>query len=62
MKKDSFEQRILTADEGKYLYNEKEKTFGNVVYLGREADESEWVEITEQEKKRLEAEWAVIPE
>ena len=62
MTKETYEQRILTADEGKNLYNESAKSISDKVYLGKEADESEWVEITEQEKERLEAEWAVIPD
>jgi len=62
MTKETYEQRILTADEGKYLYNENAQSISDKVYLGKEADESEWVEITEQEKERLEAEWAVIPD
>lgn len=62
MTKETYEQRILMADEGKYLYNENAQSISNKVYLGKEADESEWVEITEQEKERLEEEWAVIPD
>lgn len=59
MTRETYEQRILTADEGKYLYNEKERAFSDKVFLGKNANESNWVEVTEEEKESLEAEWAV---
>lgn len=40
-------QLILKADEGKYLYNGT--TFGTTVVLPRDADASNWREITEEE-------------
>lgn len=46
---ESFEQRILKATEGHHLYNKTEKAFGKIVYLGKEADASKWVEITDEE-------------
>ena len=49
--------RILEPKEGNYLFNAKENVISDKVYLGIEADESEWAEITEAEKERLEAEW-----
>lgn len=62
MTKETFIQIILIADENMWLVNEIARTFSKKVYLGREADESEWREIDEAEKKRLEEEWAVIPD
>lgn len=62
MTKETFTQIILIADEGLWLVNETARTFSKKVYLGREADEKEWREIDEAEKKRLEEEWAVIPD
>lgn len=62
MTKETFTQRILIPDEGKWLFNDAEKIISDKVYLGKEANESEWVEITAEEKERLEAEWAVIPD
>ena len=59
MTTETFTQRILIPDEDKYLYNEKEKVISDKVYLGKEADETEWQEITEAEKEQLEAEWAI---
>ena len=57
MKVETYEQRILTPEEGKYLYNENAKVISDKVYLGKEADSSEWVEITQEEKEALEREW-----
>lgn len=50
-------QRILTPDSGMWLYNEQVQVISDKVYLGIEADESDWVEITSEEKERLEALW-----
>lgn len=60
MKVETYEQRILTPEEGKYLYNESAKVISDKVYLGKEADASEWVEITTEEKEALEAEWEEV--
>ena len=54
MKEEILEQRILTADEGRYLTNGE--TFGTVVALPMGADASVWYEITEEEKHRIEEE------
>lgn len=56
MKVETYEQRILTPEEGKYLYNEDAHVISDKVYLGKEADASEWVEITQKEKEALERE------
>ena len=57
MKVETYEQRILTPEEGKYLYNENAKVISDKVYLGKDADASEWVEITQEEKEAIEKEW-----
>ena len=57
MKVESYEQRVLIAEEGKYLYNASAKSIVSKAYLGKEADASEWVEITSEEKEALEREW-----
>lgn len=62
MTKETFTQRILIPDSGKWLYNESEKVISDKVYLGKDAEESAWREITAEEKERLEADWAVIPD
>ena len=50
-------QRVVTPSENKWLYNENAKVISDKVYLGVNADESEWVEITTKEKEALEKEW-----
>lgn len=57
MKIETYEQRVLIPDDGKYLYNEKVKVISDKVFLGIHADASEWSEIDEAEKLRLELEW-----
>ena len=50
-------QRIITPADGMWLLNSKDRVISDKVYLGKNADESAWVEISESEKKQLEAEW-----
>ena len=50
-------QRILTSEDDKWLCNANSKDIGKKVQLGKNADASEWVEITEEEKLQLESEW-----
>ena len=50
-----YEQRILIPDNGKYLYNETAQIISDdKVYLGINADETEWIEISEDEKQEIE--------
>ena len=56
MKIKTYEQRILTPDKNKWLYNEKAQSISNKVYLGINADINEWVEITDEEAKKLQEE------
>lgn len=51
----TYEQRILIPEENKWLYNDSAKVISDKVYLGKEADASEWVEITQEEKEALES-------
>lgn len=60
MQMETFEQRILTPEEGKWLYNATDNIVSDKVYLGKEADASLWVEITEEEKQKIEAEQEVM--
>lgn len=55
MQIETYEQRILTPEEGKWLYNATADVVSDKVYLGKDADASEWVEITEEEKAEIEA-------
>ena len=50
-------QRIITPTDGMWLLNSKDRVISDKVFLGKNADESAWVEISESEKQRLEAEW-----
>ena len=50
-------QRVLTPDENMWLCNESQKVISDKVYLGVEADESEWTEITDERKQEFEALW-----
>lgn len=50
-------QRVLTPDTNMWLYNESQRVISDKVYLGVEADESEWTEITDERKQELEALW-----
>jgi hypothetical protein len=50
-------QRILVPDKGMWFYNEQAQVISDKVYLGIEADEEDWVEISTEEKARLEALW-----
>ena len=54
MKMETYEQRILIPDAGKWLYNEKDDVVSDKVFLGKNADESQWVEITEERKQSIE--------
>ena len=51
----TYEQRILIPEENKWLYNESAKVISDKVYLGKDADASEWVEITTEEKEAIES-------
>lgn len=54
MQMQTYEQRILIPEDGKWLYNESEKVISDKVFLGKDADASAWVEIIEEEKQKIE--------
>jgi hypothetical protein len=60
MKIETYEQRILTPELGYWLYNAEAQVISDKVYLGKNADASAWVEITQERKEKLEKEWEVI--
>lgn len=60
MQMQTYEQRILIPEAGKWLYNATDKVISDKVYLGKNADASLWVEIGEEEKKHIEAEKEVM--
>ena len=54
----NYKPRTLLSREGYYYCHLDSKTISNTeIYLGINADASDWFEIDENEKNRLEAEW-----
>ena len=49
--------RVVTPDDGFWLCNEVDKVITDKVYLGVNADETMWGEITDEEKTHLETLW-----
>ena len=49
--------KVVTPSEGKWLYNESEKTISDKVYMPDGADVSVWKEITDATKQELESKW-----
>ena len=49
--------KMVTPGEGMWLYNEREKTISDKVYMPDGADVSVWKEITDATKQELEAQW-----
>lgn len=49
--------KMVTPSEGMWLYNEREKTISDKVYMPDGADVSVWKEITDAKKQELEAQW-----
>lgn len=47
--------KVVTPNEGMWLYNESEKTISDKVYMPDGADVSVWQEITKAKKQELEA-------
>ena len=57
MQMQTYEQRILIPEEGRFLVNHTAKVISDKVFLGIHADASEWSEITAEEKGALEKQW-----
>lgn len=57
MEIEKYEQRVLTPSFGKWLCNTNARVISNKVFLGKNADQNEWAEITQEEKEQLEEEW-----
>ena len=45
----SYEQRVLIPENGKFLYNAEAQVISDKVFLGINANADEWQEITEEE-------------
>ena len=56
MKIETYEQRILIPETDHWLYNAEADVISDKVYLGKEANASDWVEITQEEKENIEKE------
>lgn len=46
--------RIIVPTDNMWLYNQKEQIISDKVFLGINANENDWIEITEEEKTNLE--------
>ena len=49
--------KMVTPQQGMWLYNEREKTISDKAYMPEDADVSVWKEISEAKKQELEAMW-----
>ena len=49
--------RIITPEADMWLCNENARTISDKVYLGVNADENDWHDITEEEKAEFETLW-----
>lgn len=49
--------RVVTPESKMWLCNETDRVISDKVYLGVNADETMWKDITEEEKARLEELW-----
>lgn len=56
MKIETYEQRILIPEESHWLYNAEAHVISDKVYLGKTADATDWIEITDAEKEVIEKE------
>lgn len=56
MKIEIYEQRILIPEEDHWLYNVEAHVISEKVYLGKTADATDWIEITDAEKEVIEKE------
>ena len=57
MKIQTYEQRILIPEDGHFLVNHNAKVASDKVYLGINADASEWAEITIEEAEMFQRVW-----
>lgn len=49
--------KVLYPSKNYFLYNAEAKTISDKVFLGIDANEDDWQEITADEKEALEKEW-----
>jgi hypothetical protein len=56
MRIEIYEQRVLIPEANNWLYNAEAGVVSDKVYLGKQASADAWVEITEEEKIKIEEE------
>ena len=49
--------KVLYPSKNHFLYNAEARTISDKVFLGKDANEGDWQEITLSEKEILEEEW-----
>ena len=49
--------RVITPEADMWLCNEEQRVISDKVYLGVNADENDWHDVTEAEKANFEALW-----
>lgn len=49
--------RVITPEADMWLCNEEQQVISDKVYLGINADENDWHDITEEEKANFEVLW-----
>lgn len=49
--------KIITPSDGMWLCNRDARTFSQKIYMAVGAEHSQWEDISEEEKLKLEAEW-----
>lgn len=59
MRIEIYEQRVLIPEANHWLYNAEAGVVSDKVYLGKQASADAWVEITEEEKIKIEEEQEV---
>lgn len=55
-------KRVITPSEGYWLYNEGAQVISDKVWLGVNANKSDWVEIPDERKIELESLWERLEE
>ena len=50
--------RVITPNAGMWLCNETDRVISDKVYLGINAEQTAWRDITEEEKAELETLWS----
>lgn len=57
MKIETNKFKIITPEENMWLCNKTAKTHSDKVIMAVNADHSQWIEVTDEERQQLETEW-----